>query len=314
MGDVVGAAHAVVSEMSLSEAIERLLIATRAEGRSPRTVQAYAEKLGHLMRYLGDPPVEAVTVDDLRRFLAAQYEKGLSAFTVKTRVRAFKRLFNFLEAEGILESNPAQRVKTPQPKRGEPKGIRWGDFLALLDTTGPGSVLDLRDRALLLLLFDTGCRVGGLVGLRVDDLDLEHLRAVVTEKGGKTRLVFFQEETAQALAAWLAVRPQDRGPWLFVSFKGKYGRLTVSGVYHVLKGRGKLAGCTGPVNPHAFRHGFARAYLLSGGDLGTLADILGHSTVEVTKAYYGIFTVAELQAKHAQHSPIVKLRSCKNEQ
>jgi site-specific recombinase XerD len=299
--------------MRLSEAVDALCIATRAEGRSPRTVQAYREKLGHLVRFLGDPPIEAVTVDDLRHFLAAQHERGLSPFTVRTRTRAIKRLFNFLVAEGAIVDNPAERVKVPQPKHGEPKGIQWADFLALLETTEAGSVLDLRDRALILFLFDTGCRVGGLVGLQVGDLDLERRRAVVTEKGGKTRLVFYQEETAQALAAWLEVRPQDRGPWLFVSFKGKHERLTISGVYHALKGRGKLAGCTGPVNPHAFRHGFARAYLLSGGDLGTLADILGHSTVEVTKSYYGIFTAEELQRKHDQHSPIARLRSCEND-
>jgi site-specific recombinase XerD len=66
------------------------------------------------------------------------------------------------------------------------------------------------------------------------------------------------------------------------------------------------------LNAHAFRHGFARAYLTAGGDLGTLADILGHSTVEVTKSYYGIFTIDELQQKHDRHSPIARLGGCKN--
>ena len=73
-------------------------------------------------------------------------------------------------------------------------------------------MLDVRDRAVILMLFDTGCRVGGLCGLRVSDVDLERRRAVVTELGGKVRIVFFREETAEALEAWLAVWPQDRGP------------------------------------------------------------------------------------------------------
>jgi len=299
--------------MLLSEAIDALCIATRADGRSPRTVQSYREKLGHLAAFLGEVDVEAVTTGDLRRYVADQHDKGLSPFTVKTRVRALKRLFNFLEAEGVAEGNPAQRIKTPQPKRQKPKGLEWEDFVALLKTTEGGSVLDLRDRAVMLFLFDTGCRVGGLVGLKVGDVDLEQRRALVCEKGNKTRFVFFREETARALADWLEVRPQDRGDWLFTSFKSKYKRLTVSGVYHTLKRRGQGAGVEGPVNPHAFRHGFARHFLLSGGDLGTLADILGHSTVMVTKDYYGIFTVGELQRKHEQHSPIAKLRSGENE-
>ena len=125
--------------MLLSEAIELLCIATRAEGRSPRTIKAYREKLGHLVRFLDDPELETITIDDLRRFLASQHDKGLSPFTVKTRVRAFKRLFNFAQAEGFIEDNPAQRIKTPQPKHGEPKGIRWKDFVALLGSTEGGA-------------------------------------------------------------------------------------------------------------------------------------------------------------------------------
>lgn len=298
--------------MLLSEAIEALAIATRANGRSLRTVQTYYEKLGQLLAFLGDVHVEEISTGDLRRFLVAQHDKGLSPFTIKTRVRAFKRLFNFLVAEGILEDNPAERIETPKAERREPKGIEWDDFIALLKTTEAGGVLDLRDRALILLLFDTGCRVGGICGLRVGDVDLERRRAMVTEKGGKTRLVFFQELTAEALAAWLEVRPQDRGEWLFVSFKGKHQQLTISGVHHVLKGRGKRAGCTGPVNPHAFRHGFARAYLLAGGDLRTLSSILGHSSVVVTAAFYAVFVADELQRQHAKYSPITRLGGCKN--
>jgi len=262
---------------------------------------------------LGDVAIETVTVHDLRRYLAAQWERGLSPFTIKTRVRAMKRLFNFLEAERDIEKNPAERIKTPNPKHGEPKGIQWDDFVALLKTTAAGGVLDLRDRAIMLFLLDTGCRAGGLAGLKVGDIDLERRRAMVTEKGDKTRVVFFQEQTARVVAEWLEVRPGDRGAWLFVSYKGKYEQLTVSGVYHMLKGRGASAGCSGPVNTHAFRHGFARFYLMSGGDLGTLADILGHSTVAVTKEYHGIFTTDELQRKHDQHSPINRLEEgCRN--
>ncbi|MBN1975960.1 MAG: tyrosine-type recombinase/integrase [Anaerolineae bacterium] len=299
--------------MRLSDAIDKLAIATRAEGRSPRTIQAYREKLGHLVRALGDPLIEAVTVDDLRRFLAGQRDKGLSEFTIKSRVRAIKRLWNFAEAEGIITENPARRIQTPAPKRETPKGIEWGDFVALLKTTEAGDVLDLRDRAIILFLADTGCRVGGLCGLELDALDLERRRALVTEKRGKPRFVFFQESTARALATWLQVRPGDRGPGVWVSFKGGCQRLTPSGVYNMLVARGEQAGCKGPVNPHAFRHAFARAYLTRGGDLGTLSNILGHSSVAVTVEYYAVFNVDELQRQHARYSPIAGLEVGRND-
>lgn len=311
--------------MLLSEAIEALAIATRADGRSSRTVEAYREKLGHLLRFLGDVPVESVTVHDLRRYVAGLYgqstryedhprhqvqEGGLSPFTIAGRVRTMKRLFRWLCEEGQLESNPAARIKTPRPKREKPKGITLEDFQAMLATAQGDGALDVRDRALLMFLFDTGCRVGGLCSLSVDALDFERQRATVREKGGKTRIVFYRQSTARALAKWLEVRPVDRGPNVFVTLGtgGKaHGGLAPRGVAEVLRQRSKAGGATGHTNPHAFRHGFARYFLLSGGDLGTLSDILGHSDVGVTKAYYGIFTADELAAKHARHSPLALL-------
>jgi len=299
--------------MKLSEAIEALCIATTANGRSPRTVQSYREKLGHLADFLGDPPIEGVTTQEVRRFVAAQYDKGLSPFTIKSRVRALKRLWNFAEAEGIIEENPARRIQTPQPKREIPKGLRWDDFKALMETTEPGDVIDLRDRAIVLFLADTGCRSGGLCGLELDALDLKRRRALVTEKRGKPRFVFFQEPTARALSDWLDVRPEDKGPWVFVGLTARAnGPMNAHSVGKMLKRRGERAGCKGPVNAHAFRHGFARSYLTSGGDLGTLSNILGHSSVAVTVEYYAVFNADELQRQHDKFSPVTRLEGCKN--
>jgi site-specific recombinase XerD len=305
--------------MRLTEAIEALLIATRADGRSQSTVAAYRGKLSHLVTFLGDVEVEAITVDGLRRYIAYQMSEHtlypgipgkertgtLSPFTVATRVRAVKRLFNFLEVEGRIETNPARRIRTPKPKP-KPKGIGFDDVLALLETASGGDVADVRDTAIILLLCDTGCRVGGLCGLRVDDVNLETGLAIVREKGDKMRYLMFTPQTAEALRAWLAVKPKDRGDFVFVSLKRK-GALTPSGVRQMLTRRAEQAGIEGAANPHAFRHGFAKFYLLDGGDLGTLADILGHSSVEVTKDYYGVFTLQELQAKHRRHSPITQM-------
>lgn len=309
--------------MLLSEAIEALLIATKVEGRSPRTLEAYRQKLKPLVEFLGDVQVDAITTDDLRRCIAHLMDRPtvhvghptrkeragtLSPFTIASHVRAIKRLFNWLASEGKIQTNPAQRIKTPHPKRQEPKGAEWQDILALLSTTEGDALTDVRDRALILFLADTGCRVGGLCGLRVQDINLEKRMARVMEKRGKARPVFFTKATAQALAAWLAVRPQDRGAWVFVGLGNRSrGALTPSAVAKILKERGRLAGVKGPVNPHAFRHGFARYFILNGGDLGTLADILGHTSVQVTKDFYAVFTVGELQEKHQQYSPVAQL-------
>lgn len=194
-----------------------------------------------------------------------------------------------------------------------PKGIEWEDFLALLNATTGDDAQSLRDHAIILFLADTGCRLGGLCNLTMDKLDLERWRADVAEKGGKPRFVFLRKSTVQALVAWLEVRPQDKGPWIFVGLTKKAkGQMTVHSVGKMLKRRGKRAGCKGPVNAHSFRHGFARSYLTSGGDLGTLSSILGHSSVAITVEYYAVFTADELQRQHAKHSPISRLENGEN--
>jgi site-specific recombinase XerD len=308
--------------MQLTEAIDALLLATKANGRSPATVAAYDEKLNYLVDTLGDVDIETITVHDLRRYVAAQLartenydadnpEPGtLSPFTVAGRVRALKRLFNFLVEEGELEKNPAQRIHTPDPPRKAPKGISHKNQERLLKSTSENSVHDVRDRAIMLFLADTGCRLGGLCGLRLDDVEIEAQRATLTEKGEETRVVHFVDLTAAALRDWLAVRPDANTNALFLSMSrwGKpKGPITGTAVERMLTRRAERLGIEGKVNPHSFRHAFARDFLMSGGDLGTLSDIMGHSSVLVTKEFYAVFTSEQLRQKHDKHSPVNRL-------
>jgi site-specific recombinase XerD len=312
--------------MTLTEAIEALLLATRADGRSESTVTSYRSKLGHLVDFLGgDVPIEAITVQDLRRYIVDLQDRErlyedhphhapragqLSPFTINSYVRSMKRLFNFLEEEGVIETNPVRRIKTPRASRDVPHAISAEDFLALLKSTEGEGLSDRRDRAIILFLGDTGCRVSGLCGLRIEDVNLEDGVAFVREKGADVRPVVFGAITAAALRAWLAARPtgEERGAWLFVSLSQTVkGQMTRGAVAKMLKRRAQRLGIEGRVNPHSLRHAFAREYLLNGGDLGTLADLMGHSSVEVTKSFYAIFTIEELKKEHDKYSPISNL-------
>jgi integrase/recombinase XerC len=277
-----------------SEAVEKLCTATLANGRSSRTVRFYRDELARLAAFLGDVAIESVTVDDLRYVASLMTERTLHGgkstrkprrgklppFSVAANVRAVRRLSNWLEAEGRITVNSMRRIKTPAAKRREPKGISQDDFMALLATCEGDKLDDRRDRAIILLLADSGCRVGGLCALRLDDVYLDRGLALVVEKGEEARYVMFLPMTAEALRRWLWVRPQDRGPWLFVGLNQRStGALTPNGVAQMLRRRAKRAGCKGATNPHSFRHAFARVYCLSGGDLASLAGILGHSGV-----------------------------------
>lgn len=310
--------------MLLGEAIEALAVATIADGRSLRTARDYRQKLGALAAFLGaDTDVASITANDLRRFLVdlrsrgARYvgttarpeiPGGLAPASIAGYVRCLKRLFSFLLEEEVIAKDPARRIKSPHVARGEPKAYHAEDFPRLLAATAGDDPAMIRDRAVLLFLADTGCRVAGLVGLCIDDLDLVGMTAKVTEKGSKARRVPFSEPTRAALLAWLLVRPTVSHNRLWATLGTRGGPwLTDEGVRQLLKRLKARAGVTGPVNPHSFRHGFAREYLLNGGDLATLADLLGHSDVQVTWQHYAIFRTAELAAKHQKHSPIAKM-------
>jgi integrase/recombinase XerD len=306
----------------LSEAIEALAIATAVDGRAERTVQGYREKLATLLDFLGDVDVATVTLDQLRAFVASlmgertlwpgdahKARRGrLSPYSVMGYVRHVKRLFSWLTAEGHLQSNPAARLRVPKPRERHVKAIAPDDLLALLRTTEGDTAIDRRDRALILLLVDTGARAGGVCGLRLGDLDLDALTARVTEKGGRTRTVYYSALTAAALRAWLEVRPADRGEWLFTGLRERDAeRVTPNGLRTMLARRARRAGVTGRCNPHSFRHGFAVAYLMDGGDLASLSALLGHSGITVTADYYARFTPDQLQQKHAAHSPVLRM-------
>lgn len=309
--------------MQLSEAVSELLMATQANGRSARTLKDYAQKLAPLVEFLGDPDIGEIAARDLRRYVAglrsrtSRYQGhpcrqpepgGLSIASVAGYVRVMKLLFRFALSEGFITENPARSVRVPKPQRGEPKAISRTDFAALLAATEGNDVVNRRDRALLLLLADSAARVGGLARLRVSDVNLGQRTVYLQGKGGKGRYAFFSPLTGDALKRWLEVRPQDRGDHLFINLGSRGGdALTDQGIRQVLRRLKRKSGVEGVVNPHSFRHGFAREFLKNGGDLASLADIMGHSDVRVTWASYAVFTMEELKAAHGRYSPVVHL-------
>jgi len=310
--------------MKLSDAIGLLCDATMAEGRSVRTVEGYRRNLGYLVLFLGDVEIEAISIAELRKYAAALRSKqeryvdnpyaatqpgGLSEFSIASYIRSVKRLFKWLTDEGMLEANPAQRLRVQVPTRRNPKAIDVVDFGRLLEATAGDDVNQVRDRAILFVLGDTACRAGGLCGLRIDDIDLKGRAARLTEKGKKTRIVPFSIWTRDAVARWLAVRPACDDDWLFVTMgKRSYGEgLQPDGLKEILRRLKKRSGVTGRVNPHSIRHGFAREWIMNGGDLATLSRILGHHDPAVTARYYAVFSDVELGIFHERYSFVARL-------
>jgi site-specific recombinase XerD len=232
----------------------------------------------------------------------------LSAETIRGHVRACRRFFRWLKEEGYLDTNVAKRLEQPPKPIRTRKGIKVSDRNAMIRE----AELSPRDYALTLFLADTGCRVAGVVGLKLGDLDLENGTAEVFEKGRggnkKARLVFFVEKTKRAMEAWLEVRPATPGCDFVFLATGKGGRISnphglkESGVYQVLKRLAKKAGVTSGFNPHNWRHGAARGMIKNGASLIEVCQLLGHSSVTVTGDFYGTFDEEELRESHREYS------------
>jgi len=290
---------------------ERFMVAMRADGCSQATIDTYRCRLARLLDQLGDQALETVSTEALRAHITDLRDKtNLKPVTVHGHVRAIKRMFNWFALEGITNGkNPGVHIRQRRPPATPPKAIKLSDaFKLLMATDQVGQPWEqVRNRAMVMFLFDTGCRVGGLVGLDLDKLNLAERMAVVEEKKGEWRFVFLVPPTVEVVEAWLQVRAerQNVSPTEVALFINRNGtRLTRFGVAQMLRRLSRVVGVEGPTNAHSFRHGFAVSYLMDDGDLATLCDLMGHKDMTTTKQFYARFLIKHLQEKHDRHSPV----------
>ncbi len=154
-----------------------------------------------------------------------------------------------------------------------------------------------------------GCIGQGVAGLEIGDVNIQAGRAMVFEKGlggnHKSRTVFFSDdETKDAIIAWLEVRPKSLTNYVFLG--DHQGPLTPSGIYQIFRRTAEKAGVQKNWNPHQWRHAFSRTFLRNGGDIGVLSQLLGHSDIKVTIDHYGWLLDEDLQAAYNKHAPFQK--------
>lgn len=317
--------------MNVQQAIH-LFISERKHTVTKKTLYNNEMYLRSLGKLFGERAIETITLPDLRAWRASLFEVrerytshnarrkplqgGYALYTLKGMVEAVRQLFNWLVREGYLEKNPALGLTVPKLPTPEARSATPEDLEKLLDTAHKSTTRALAKRnvAVILFLRDTGCRLCGIAGLRVHQLDVERREALVYEKGrggkSKARLVFFKPETQRALRAWLAVRPRVRrlptleadDDFVFVSDRYPYPRMTEMAISCMFRDLKKRAGITGRVNPHSLRHGLAKRMLQNGASLGQVSRILGHADIRITDKIYGVFATQELKEAHEKYA------------
>lgn len=279
--------------LSLDEAIELYTRHLRDERRlSSRTVSAYALDLAQFGRFLEerglDCEVETLTAPVLRSFLGSVHGK-LETSSVVRKLAALRGLLRYLKRRGLVQSNPATAVRLPKVRRGLPDVLSIEESVAMVAPPTSQAKADLRDRAVLEVLYSSGLRVGELVGLDMNDLDLDSGTARIQGKGDKQRIVPLGRNGVEALRAWLSQRsnlpraPNTKGDPVFLGARG--GRLSCRAVQRLTRRRGLEIGARGNVHPHALRHSCATHLLNAGAELRLIQELLGHCSLSTTQRY-----------------------------
>jgi integrase/recombinase XerC len=284
--------------LTLGKAIEHFLTAKAAEGASPRTIEWYRMVLGRAARELGaDRPLEALTSAELRTWLVG-LRATLSPVSVAGYVRGVKAFGNWCADEELAEVRPLRMLRRPKVPHKLIEPLSDDALRRLLERAS------VRDRAILLVLLDTGLRVSELAGLRFCDLRPDGSLKVLG-KGARERIVPVGSVARQALLRYLRQRGAGEPvePILRSRRGGPLGWRGVQQVFNRLKAR---AGIPGRCSPHLLRHTFARSNLVNGGDAFSLQRILGHATLDMVKRYVAL-TDTDLVARHRAASPADRL-------
>lgn len=298
---------------NLKEAFEEFLLAGVANGLSPESTRSYKGLIAPFIKEAGEASLLiAVDKNYMRQYIATlrgrksltHTNRKLSPATVDTYVRNLKVFWKWCSEEyGIVD--PMKTIPLPKGRKTQPTAIEPKNFMAIFNET-EHSVCPERDAALLALLADTGARRSGILSLTIEQINKGKQRAYIFEKGD-WRWIYWTYYTQRLLDRWIAVHPNQKGALFINLADGEV--LTGSGLYQITMRLKRRSSVTGRCNPHSFRHGFARIYLMNGGDVLTLARLLGHRDTKMLNEYYAIFSSDELAEMHAQNSPLLKMLS-----
>ncbi|MBY5992469.1 site-specific tyrosine recombinase XerD [Ferrimonas balearica] len=276
-------------------------------GLSDNTLAAYRSDLSRFAEFLaprGERLAEAGG-EAVRAYLAARRQAGCAKSSTARCLTALRRFYADLVRRGEREDDPMALIAQPKLDRKLPDTLSEAEVEALLSAPDPEDPIQLRDKAMLELLYATGLRVSELTGLQMEQVSLRQGVVRVVGKGGKERLVPMGEQAQDQLEHYLrqgrpALLGLNRSDVLFPSSRGvQMARQTF---WHRVKFYAQVSGLTKPLSPHTLRHAFATHLLNHGADLRVVQLLLGHSDLSTTQIYTHV-AQARLTELHRQHHP-----------
>ncbi|HYR45102.1 MAG TPA: tyrosine recombinase XerC [Terriglobia bacterium] len=297
----------------MEEQIEAFLEALRNRAVSEHTLRNYESDLRDFQSYLDLRKTAFESIDhvSIRDFLGHLYERKLQKSSIARKLACLRTFFKFLVRDGRLRSNPAELVSSPRLPKRLPSYLTEREAAAVVEMPQGKSIKDLRDRAILELLYASGLRVHELVSLNDENLDMPQQLIRVFGKGKKQRIVPFGDFAGRALAEYLAsrdhaglARPENDGQMpIFVSLRGR--RLSTRDVQRLVETTRMRLPSGRRLTAHTLRHTFATHLLERGADLRAIQELLGHASLATTQKYTHV-TLEHLRAEYDKAHPKAK--------
>lgn len=275
----------------LSDTIPKFLEQLRLlRNASEHTIRNYAIDLEAFQQFVGDVPLNTITRQTLRNFLAHLSGEQKSKKTVARRLSAIRSFFRHACTQSWIDKNPTEEIETPKLDKPVPYSLDYKQVLHFLEQPDTDTYLGLRDRAIMELFYSSGLRVSELVGLNRQDLDRSNCTLRVRGKGKKERLLPITKNALQWIVRYLEDLERNQNDPQAI-FLNRFGfRLTVRSVDRSFDKYLRESGLSGRVTPHTIRHTIATHWLENGMDLKTIQLLLGHSSLATTTIYTQVST------------------------
>ena len=277
------------------------------------TVAAYGRDLRRFFEWLARRSIPSLSIKDLAEYAAWLHNEKLAPASLARHLVSLKLFFRYLQLEGVLTDNLAELLGSQKLWQRVPEILSAPVIERMLDGPAAGQPCWRRDRALLELLYASGCRASELSGMQLRDLHLDDGHCLCHGKGDKERLVPLGRRAIEAVRKYLAdERPRLAEcavlppPWVLLSRRGQ--RLRRERIWELVKRYAVAAGAPESVSPHTLRHTFATHLLAGGADLRQVQEMLGHASIATTQIYTHV-DATRLKAVHRQFHPRVMRRA-----
>lgn len=271
------------------------------------TVAAYRRDLEHFFTWLDRRQVVDLSIRDLADYASWLHGRELAPASIARHIVSLKVFFRYLQLEGVLIDNLAELLGSQKLWERVPKVLSVEQIDRLFSAPGRTDPCWRRDRALLELLYATGCRASELSNLRLCDVHLDDSFCICRGKGDKQRVAPLNVRAVQAVRAYLeherpalAARARPAAEWALLSYRGL--RLRRERIWELLKHYSRRIGAPPEVSPHTLRHSFATHLLAGGADLRQVQEMLGHASIATTQIYTHV-DLTRLKAVHRKFHP-----------